>query len=169
MTMKGKHSIYFATVAMHPGMMKIGCTTKSVDVRMAEMSRIIMSDFKAVKRFEFPENVNIKRVEALLHSSFAAHRVRPDREFFHIVCMEDATDLAWKLIEHYEGELPKFLDEKHARELRTILIKLKVLLEEIKKEEKRAGYRDPEITKQLMEFSSVLEGYLNSTPKTINA
>ncbi|KAB4459012.1 GIY-YIG nuclease family protein [Bacteroides thetaiotaomicron] len=73
--------VYIMTNASMPGLLKIGCTTRSPEIRRRELSRSsgIPKDFE-IEYEIFSPNMNL--LEAKVHHILSPHRVNCKREFF---------------------------------------------------------------------------------------
>ena len=80
--------IYIAESSQYPGMVKIGRTDRTVDVRMEELSdgnyglpgKEVDADWEAVKIIKVEDN---EHAEAVLHEFYADSRVTDSRELFY--------------------------------------------------------------------------------------
>ncbi len=80
--------IYIAESPQYPGMVKIGRTDRTVDVRMEELSdgnyglpgKEVDADWEAVKIIKVEDN---EHAEAVLHEFYADSRVTDSRELFY--------------------------------------------------------------------------------------
>lgn len=78
--------IYVLTNEAMPGLVKIGLTTDSVESRIATLSATsgVPLPFECHFAAQIPEEVNLAKLEKILHQLFADHRINPKREFFKV-------------------------------------------------------------------------------------
>lgn len=68
--------------ALHPELLKIGKTTKSVEMRARGLSTTgLPDDFRVLHSIHVPD---CHLAEALIHKKLAGHRVKANREFFRV-------------------------------------------------------------------------------------
>ena len=99
--------IYIAESPQYPGMVKIGRTDRTVDVRMEELSdgnyglpgNEVDADWEFVKIIEVEDN---EHAEAVLHEYYADSRVTESRELFYT---EDPVGLAYEAETVSEGTI----------------------------------------------------------------
>ena len=94
--------IYIAESQQYPGMVKIGRTDRTVDVRMEELSdgnyglpgNEVDAEWEAVKIIKVEDN---EHAEAVLHEFYADQRVTDSRELFYTNDIDALGDEAFQL------------------------------------------------------------------------
>lgn len=78
--------IYVLTNEAMSGLVKVGLTTDSVESRISSLSAGsgVPLPFECHFAAEIPEEVDINKLEKILHQLFAEHRINPKREFFKV-------------------------------------------------------------------------------------
>ena len=122
--------VYIMTNAAMPGLLKIGCTARSPEIRRRELSRPsgVPGDFEISYEMYSP---NMKLLEIKIHTELSAYRVNNKKEFFkynlykaidmiHLLGIEVAMDCLYKLsgvnesLESYESiEILSAIKEKY--------------------------------------------------------
>ena len=115
----GPHNkyIYFASNPIYPNVIKIGCTNSHPTYRIKQLSQIILDDFILVDFVGFNCNVDIRKIESIVHEHFQLSRIKRDREFFKQDCLQEAISLCKDLSITMANNQAELLSEEQRQKL----------------------------------------------------
>ncbi len=102
--------VYVLSNPSMPNIYKIGCTSNSVNTRIAELSSStnIPTPFEEAYSFIVPD---MEKAEAILHNELKEYRVNLNREFFKIDDIKILDEAFGSIFENYQSFLHKFSED----------------------------------------------------------